>query len=204
MASFVQIAAVALLVVWCFQIIAPFLSIVLWGLIIAVALYPVHIGLTSKLGGREKLSSTIFVLLGLAILLVPTFVLTDSSISALKTVGASLKEGSVTIAPPDASVAEWPLIGERVHQIWADAAANLESTLNQYEDQLRALGGSVARAAGSLAVGVLQFVFSIIIAGVFLVSAEAGYRTTVGFRVGAFVLGGQEVRAIARMAPKTE
>jgi predicted PurR-regulated permease PerM len=178
MASFIQIAAVALLVVWCFQIIAPFLSIVLWGLIIAVALYPAHTKLSSKLGGRDKLSSTIFVLLGLAILLVPTFVLTESSISTLGTVGTSLREGSVTIAPPDASVAEWPLIGEPVHELWTDAAANLEATLNKYEDQLKALGSSVIRSAGSLLVGILQFVFSIIIAGVFLVSAEGGYRVS--------------------------
>lgn len=178
MASFIQIAAVSLLVVWCFQLIAPFLSIVLWGLIIAVALFPLHTKLSSKLGGREKLSSTIFVLLGLAILLVPTFVLTESSISTLRTVGTSLGEGSIRIAPPDASVAEWPLIGEPVHELWTDAAANLEATLNKYEDLLKALGGSVIRSAGSLLVGILQFVFSIIIAGVFLVSAEGGYRVS--------------------------
>jgi predicted PurR-regulated permease PerM len=178
MASFVQIAAVALLVVWCFQIVAPFLSIVLWGLIIAVALYPVHVKLSTRLGGREKLSATIFVLVGLAILLVPTYILTDSSIAALKTVGAQLEEGSVSISPPDASVAEWPLIGEQVHQVWSDAATNLEETLNKFEDQLKSLGRSVISFAGSMAVGVLQFVASFIIAGVFLVSAEGGYRVS--------------------------
>jgi hypothetical protein len=53
MASFIQIAAVALLVVFCFQIVAPFLSIVVWGMIIAVALYPLHVKLAGSLGGRE-------------------------------------------------------------------------------------------------------------------------------------------------------
>ena len=178
MASFIQIAAVALLVVWCFKLIAPFISIVLWGMIIAVALYPAHLSLSGKLGGREKLSSTIFVLVGLAILLVPTYILTDSSIAALKSVGSQLEEGSVTISPPDASVAEWPLIGEQVHEVWSDAATNLEATLNKFENQLKDLGRSVISFAGSLAVGVLQFVASFIIAGVFLVSAEGGYRVS--------------------------
>ncbi len=132
MASFIQIAAVVVLVLWCFQIIAPFISIVLWGMIIAVALYPVHVKLSGALGGREKLSSTIFVLLGLAILLVPVYILTDSSVTALKSVGAQLKEGTVSISPPDPSVAEWPLIGDKVYDVWNGAAVNLEDTLNKF------------------------------------------------------------------------
>lgn len=181
MASFIQIAAVVVLVLWCFEIIAPFISIVLWGMIIAVAIYPMHIKLSGKLGGREKWSSTLFVLLGLTILLVPTYILTESSVTALRTVGTDLRDGSVTISPPDPSVAEWPLIGEKVHEVWSGAAANLEGTLNKYEDQLKALSGRVVSFAGSMAIGVLQFVASIIIAGVFLVGAEGGYRLSQTF-----------------------
>jgi predicted PurR-regulated permease PerM len=178
MASFVQIGALFLLLLLCFRIIAPFLGIVIWALIIAVALHPLHVSLAAKMGGREKLSATIFVLVLLAILLIPTFALTGSSIDALKVVAANLQEGSVTIPPPNASVADWPLIGEKLFQGWSDAAANVEATLNKFQPQLVALGESTLRFAGSMALGVLAFVLSIIIAGVFLVSAEAGYRTS--------------------------
>ncbi len=181
MASFIQIASVVVLVIWCLQIIAPFISVILWGLIIAVALYPVHVTLAAKLGGREKLTSTIFVLLGLAILLMPVYILTDSSVTALKTVSAQLNEGAVSISPPDPSVAEWPLIGEPVYDVWNAAAENLEGTINKFSDELRQLGGSVVRFAGSMAIGIIQFVVSIIIAGVFLVGAEGGYRTSLRF-----------------------
>ena len=44
------------------------------------------------------------------------------------------------------------------------------------EAQLRDLGQSLLSMAGSMLVGVLIFVFSIIVAGVFLVSADGGYR----------------------------
>jgi len=181
MASFVQIAAVVILVAWCVQIVAPFISLMMWGLIIAVALYPLHVNFAAKLGGREKWSATIFVLVGVSILLVPAYLLTDSSVTALKTVAGQLNAGAVTIAPPDQSVADWPLIGERVYSIWDSAASNLEATINTFEDELKQLGGKVVRFAGSMAMGVLQFVVSIIIAGVFLVSAAGGYRTSVQF-----------------------
>ena len=51
MASFIQIGALVVLIVWCFQIIAPFISVILWGMLIAVALYPVHSLLAAKFGG---------------------------------------------------------------------------------------------------------------------------------------------------------
>ncbi len=181
MASFVQIAALVILAVWCLRIVAPFITIILWGMIIAVALYPLHQTLAGRLGGKEKLSATLFVLLGLAILLVPTYILTDSSVAALKTVGSQLNSGAVTINPPNESVAEWPVIGKQVHQIWTDAATNLEATINKFGDQLHRLGGTALRFAGALAVGVLQFVVSIIIAGVFLVGAEGGRQTSLKF-----------------------
>ena len=69
MASFLQIGALLILLIWCFNIVRPFVGIVVWAVIIAVAVYPVHVSLTGKLGGREKLSASILVLIGLAIIL---------------------------------------------------------------------------------------------------------------------------------------
>jgi len=177
MASFTQIGALMLLLILCFRIISPFVTIVAWAMIIAVAIYPAHQMLTGKLGGREKASATVFVLVGLAILVIPTYMTADSSITALSTVGHDLKAGSVSISPPDESVAEWPVIGKKVYSAWSSAADNLEATLKNFQPQLVALSEGVIKFAGSIAIGVLQFVISMIIAGVFLVSAEGGYKT---------------------------
>jgi len=156
MASFLQIGAVLLLLSWCFMIISPFISIIVWGLIIAVALYPVHQKFSGALGGRAKLSSVLLVLTGLAILLIPVWTLTESSVTTLRSVAENVNDGSITVTPPDPSVAEWPVVGKPVYEFWSGAASNLEAT----------------------AIGILQFVFSIIIAGVFLMTADSGYRAT--------------------------
>jgi predicted PurR-regulated permease PerM len=132
--------------------------------------------LSAVLGGREKLSATIFVLVGLAVLLVPVINLADSSIQSLQNLSSELDKGAVSIPPPDASVADWPLIGAKVYGVWAGAASNLEETLNQFAPQLQAIGEWLLRFIGSSTLGILQFFISIIIAGVFLVSAESGYR----------------------------
>ncbi len=56
MASFIQIGALLLLLIMCCRIVAPFVSSVVWGLVISVALYPAHKVITARLGGREKFS----------------------------------------------------------------------------------------------------------------------------------------------------
>jgi predicted PurR-regulated permease PerM len=171
MASFIQIGAVLVLLYWCFLIVSPFISIVLWGLIISVAVYPAHVALTARLGGRAKWSAIMIVVIGLAIIVMPAWYLADSSIAGLQYIGAELEDGNATVPPPNDSVAEWPVIGERVHEIWSAAAVNLEDTLNRFEPQLKAAGERALAFAGHTVGTVLQFIVSMIIAGTLLMSS---------------------------------
>jgi predicted PurR-regulated permease PerM len=178
MAAFIQIAAVVLLIMWCFTIVSPFINVVVWALIISVAIYPAHTSLTRRLGGREKLSATLFVLVGLAIIVIPTWMLADSTLGALKHVSVELAGGEITVPQPADSVAEWPLIGEKTHAIWSDAATNLEATMNEFAPQIRAASRKAASLAGAMIGTALQFVVSMIIAGALLTSASSGYQTS--------------------------
>lgn len=177
MASFIQIGALLLLLMLCYSIVAPFVHIVLWGIVIAVGLYPTHTTLTAKLGGRAKTSATILVLIGLAIVIMPVKMTAESSIAAAQQVSASIEAGTISIPPPNENVAGWPIIGESTYQIWSDAADNLESTLNTYAPQLRSLGQGLVSVAGGAILGALAFVVSILIAGGLIMNAESGHRT---------------------------
>ena len=175
MASFLQIGALLVLLFWCLAIVSPFIGIMVWALVIAIAVYPLHLALSAKLGGRAKTSAFILVLIGLSIIVVPTWVLGESAIVGLRALATELKAGTLTIPPPTPDVAGWPVIGERVYEIWSAAAANLEETLGQYEEQLKALGHSVVGFATGTFVGVLQFVVATIIGGVLLMQGKGGY-----------------------------
>ena len=65
MTSFVQIAALVILVSYCLVIIGPFVGLAIWGIVLAVAIYPLHLKLSTMLGGRQKLAVTLFVIVGL-------------------------------------------------------------------------------------------------------------------------------------------
>lgn len=179
MNTFIEIGAMLLIIVYCLQIMAPFIGLLLWSLIIAVGVYPLHQTLSSLLGGREKSSAIIIVLIGLSILVVPVAITADSSIAAVRSVSSEIRaSGGVSIPPPAPTVVDWPVIGSRVHELWAGAAENLQATLDQFRPQLVAAGEWLVRAVGSGLLSAIQFAVAMIIAGVFLVSADAGYRTS--------------------------
>jgi predicted PurR-regulated permease PerM len=174
-ASFVQIATLVIIVSYCVVIISPFAGFAIWGIVMAVAIYPFFLKASAMLGDRRKLTAMLFILFGLAFVLLPGWAMTKSAILSIMTFSAELKAGSVQIPPPSESVAGWPLIGERLYGVWAGAAGNLEATLNTFQPQLREVGVWLARTIGSTAVGLLQIAVSVIIAGVVMLYADSGY-----------------------------
>jgi len=104
-----------LIVYWCYKIVAPFIPLVLWGVIIAVAIYPLHRSLADRLGNRIKLSATLVTLLGLLILTTPVVVLTESLVESSMDIASDSADGSVQVPPPPERVEQWPLVGEKLH-----------------------------------------------------------------------------------------
>lgn len=176
-ASFLQIGTLFVLIYWCFDIARPFLPVVAWAVIISVAIYPLHVSLTGKLGGRSKLSATILALVGIAIIAVPTWMLGESTIGALKTVGAQLESGTAEVPPPNPSVADWPIVGEQVFAVWNDAAEDLAGTLEQFQPELGNFGQKLLRLGGHTVVTAVLFVVSILIAVAMLSAADSGQAT---------------------------
>jgi len=182
----IRLSFVGLIIYWCTKIIAPFFLPVLWGLIISVAIYPVFLKLKGWLGGRNTLAGVVFILVSLALVITPTVMLTDSLITGATGLNRNLDEGTLTVPPPADSVKEWPAIGERTHAAWLQASRDLESMTTKYNDQLRALGTWLVGGVAALGGAVVQTIFSLIIAGVFMMNAIGGGRIAYAFadRVG--------------------
>ncbi|MDJ0780028.1 MAG: AI-2E family transporter [Gammaproteobacteria bacterium] len=176
--SYVQFGALLLLLWWCLTIIAPFLNLIVWGIVISVAAFPQHRALTAKLGGRARLSSVILTLVGIAIIVLPAWILAESTIDGMQQVAAEFEDGTIDVPPPNPAVAEWPLVGEKLYALWTQAETNLEGVVNKFEPQIKALGEKLLGAAAAGVGGVLQMVLSMIIAGALLSQAAPGYNLT--------------------------
>ena len=105
-------------------------------------------------------------------ILVPAYKLSDSVIESSMELSEGLQEGTIAIPAPDEKVKEWPVIGEKIHNLWSSAAVDLESTLLKFRPQFTQYAGTVASSVASALGGILQFVISLIIAAVFLVKIE--------------------------------
>ena len=134
----IRLLALSLIVAWCLLIMNPFVSIIMWSLILALALYPLHKGLAAKMGGRPKLASFIIVILFLVIVILPMGLLISSLVDEVKELKASYDSGTLTIPPPSEKVKEWPVIGEKLYDNWKAAADNLGTSIVKYKDQLTA------------------------------------------------------------------
>jgi predicted PurR-regulated permease PerM len=58
-----RLGLVLALLLWCIAIVRPFITTILWGVILAIAVAPAHRWMTATLGGRRKLAAVIFVAL---------------------------------------------------------------------------------------------------------------------------------------------
>jgi predicted PurR-regulated permease PerM len=172
----IRIGLLALLVLWCFNIVKPFIMPVLWGSIFAVALYPLFLKLQSMFGGREKLMATLMTLVALALLITPTVLLSQSLIESAHTLSEEIAAGTLKIPPPSEKVKDWPFVGKKVHKTWSQASTNLSAALEKFKPQLEEAGKKLLAVAAGVGGGVIQFVISIIIAGVLLVYARSGSR----------------------------
>jgi predicted PurR-regulated permease PerM len=193
----IRIGLIAALAFWSFQIFAPFLRPVIWGILIAIATYPVFCWLRAKLGERNGLAAILFALLALAILITPTVMLSASLIDSAQNLAQGLKDGTVNVPAPPESVATWPVIGKSLDKIWNLASVNLEAALNQLKPQLKAFSSWLLSAVAGVGIGVLQFVISIFIAGVLLAKASGGQRAARAIFIRLAGERGEELAALA-------
>ena len=174
----IRLGLLFLLAAWCFRIVYPFIEPVMWGVIIAVAIYPLFLKLKSTMGERNKLAAVVYTLLALAFLITPALMISDSVIESSQAISEKYEQGQLQIPPPKEDVKGWPLIGEKLYAFWSQASTNLQGTIEKYEPQLKQAGEKVISIAAGAGGGILQFVISIIISGILVANAPGAYKVT--------------------------
>jgi predicted PurR-regulated permease PerM len=168
----IRLGLVLVLLAWCFQIVRPFITPVVWGFIIAVAVAPLSRRLTAALGGRRKLAAVILVALGFALFIAPAVRLSGTLIAGLQDLASRLHDGQLRIPPPPQWIADWPVVGDPILEFWNLAINNLEAAVLRLAPQLQVVGGWLLTAAAGVGYGIVQFVFSMIIAGIVIANAD--------------------------------
>lgn len=202
----IRAGLVLLLVLLCHHFFSPFLTMMLWALILAVTLYPLHRRLAHRMGGRQGFAATLLVLLGLGLIVAPTVWLAVSFGDTLQQLVNDIRNNTLAIPAPPASVAELPFIGRKLDAAWSLAYADLPAFTKSTQPQIAELAAKARAIVASLGSGLLKFLFSFIIAGIMMAFGESGARAIkasleriAGCALGAefATLATQTVRAVA-------
>jgi predicted PurR-regulated permease PerM len=165
----VRIVCLGFLGYWSLILIRPFLTIIVWSIIIAVALYPIFDWLSAKLYGHRALAAVAVTILSLLVMLGPATWLALSLAETVRTLLARLGDGTLTFPPPSDAIKAWPLIGEKIYESWLLASTNLRALVIEAAPHLKPLGSSLLNAAGSIGINLLKFIVAVVISGFLLI-----------------------------------
>jgi len=172
----INIGLAALLAASCLLILKPFIPLIAWGIIIAVASYPTFLKLQRVLGGRGGWAAALYTLILLAILIIPVVLLAQSLVEGVQTLTAHLKDGTLGVPAPPDSVAGWPIIGARLYNLWKAASDNLSDVVLRFAPQIKSALPQLLSAAAGLGLTVLEFLLAILVGGALLANAPAATK----------------------------
>jgi predicted PurR-regulated permease PerM len=167
-----KLGLLAIILYVSYLIVKPFLGIILWGIVLAVALAPLIDKLEERFGHRKKIIVSVtaaFILL----LLVPTWQLSGTLIGSTQALVAAVEKKEITVPAPTERVREWPLIGEKSYEFMQRAHEDLPKALEPFHGQIKKLILWLAGLLKGALTTVLLTVASVIIAAVFLISHES-------------------------------
>jgi predicted PurR-regulated permease PerM len=173
MEIFTKIIAISLILIWAFLILKPFLMLIIWAIILAVAIFPLMKKIEKRFHLKRSLIAVLIVLAAVIPLSVPAYMISKSAYSTGVNITEKIKNGDLYLPPPSEKVANWPLIGDKVYAKWEEISKNdLGDTLQQYHPQIKTAITKAVSMAGSTLSAALLFIISLIIASVFMIYGE--------------------------------
>lgn len=174
-----RISILLLVLGWCFFIIRPFLIVVIWAIILAVALYPLYNKWVHKIGLSKKFATVLFTLLVAILLLVPSYFVLSSVFESTSLTVDQIQNNTLQIPLPDEKVKSWPLIGEKLYDEWHQVSDDFRNYAILHKDLLLEYGGGIVSGITGFLGTLIAFVVSFLIAIVFMYHADSGFRAAI-------------------------
>jgi predicted PurR-regulated permease PerM len=172
----VRAGLIGVLAVLCYAVFAPFLTLMVWALILAVTIYPLQQWLARRMKGRQGLAAASLVVSGGLLIVAPTALLLNSFGSSVHDFVTAVQHNTLDIPAPRESVKKWPIVGERIHGMWSKAHTDLPGLVESMQPKIGELARRALSIVASIGFGLLQFLASFIIAGIVMAYGDAGAR----------------------------
>ena len=174
--TLIRVALIAGLAYLCFQVLSPFLTLMVESIILAVTLYPLHDRIARKLGGRPKLSSVILVVVALLLIVIPTWLLMNSFANSVRGFISAVQQNTLHMPVPPDSVKNWPLVGEKLHDFWTKAYNDLPGLVHTMQPKIGDLARRGLSIVASIGGTMLLLLVSFLIASIVMAYGESCAR----------------------------
>jgi predicted PurR-regulated permease PerM len=176
-----QMLALAFLLIWCFNILAPFFTPIIWAAILAVSLYPLHQKVKRKLNGKGMLAAILITSVIFILFLLIGSWLGIRTGAEIKTTIANYQDGKLKIPHPPESVKQWPVIGKKAFLFWTQLTTGADSIIQKYPEEVRSATSTGIELLATTGKGLFVFAISILVSGIFLAYADrsAAFARTV-------------------------
>ena len=191
-----RLALVAFLIVMCVLIVRPFMVLILWAIILAVAISGMFEKLVGLVGKRGR-AATIMSLVAVGLVSVPSYFTGTSLIESVRSIQENLEAGTLEAPPVNESVRGIPMVGEKIYEAWQLAHDDIQQAVVQFEPQLRDAGEWAVGFLRGVGGAGLQTLVALIIASVFLTYREGAVRSASAIARRVAPVGGDEYLRMA-------
>ena len=197
----IRASLIGVLAVLCYQVFSPFLTLMVWSIILAVTLYPLHQWLARKVGGKQWLASTILVIVGLLLIITPMALLMNSFADSVRHFIGAVQQNTLAIPAPREGVEKWPLVGKQIHDVWSKAHTDLPGFVRSMQPKIGELAQKAVAMVASIGSGLLLFLVSFLVASILMAYGESGARGSRAIFVR--VAGAARGEALAKLSTAT-
>ena len=166
--TLIRVGLIGGLFALCLYVFSPFLNLMVWAIILAVTLYPLHQMLARRIGDRQGLASTIVVILGIALIVAPTWLLMNSFADSVRGFVAAVQQNTLQIPAPREGVKSLPIIGNDLYDNWSKARADLPGLVQSMQPKISDLARDALAIVANIGRGMLLFLASFVVASIIM------------------------------------
>jgi predicted PurR-regulated permease PerM len=160
----VPLAVFVLLVIGCFVVLKPFLTAILWAVLLCFSTWGLYGRLKRLLGHRKSLAALTMTLALAAIAVVPFVIVGASLADNMKAVAVAIRH-AIENGPkaPPRWVVDAPIIGPHLHDYLASLAHDRNARMAAAQSLIEPVRGFAVRLAKGLGHGILEISLSLLI-----------------------------------------
>ena len=157
--------ALALLLLGCLLVLLPFVTALLWAVVMSFSVWPLYRRLLKLLGGRRTWAALLMALGMMCVILLPFVIVGATLADNVDQLTTATRRWLDSGPPaPPAWLAKVPVVGKRATESWQDLAADSAKLMEAVKPMLEKLSGWLLKIGLVLGRGVFELALSILIA----------------------------------------